>query len=143
MTFDTDRMTLNHLSFPSTDPAATAGFFERQLGCTVTPMGTSRLVKRPGFDIVIEDAAGRPVAWPHNFHVGLECETLADVEAAHAAFAAAGVAMKTGVFRHARGSRFFCEAPGGLLFEINTRSDAEPAFRATFDSQRRTSTEAA
>jgi hypothetical protein len=43
--------------------------------------------------------------------------------------------MKTGVFRHVRGSRFFCEAPGGLLFEINTRSDAGEPYRAGFAPQ--------
>jgi hypothetical protein len=46
-----------------------------------------------------------------------------------------GVAMKTDLFRHARGSRFFCEAPGGLLFEMNTRADAEARYQAGFAHQ--------
>ena len=131
----TSPMILNHLSFPSRDPAATAAFFERQLGCTVTPFGTSFLAKRPGFDIVLEDARDRDVDWPQNFHVGLELPTVDDVRDAYRRFSADGIAMQTAVFHHPRGSRFFCEAPGGLQFEINTRSDAEDAYRGTFDSQ--------
>ena len=129
-------MVLNHLSFPSRDVVATARFFERQLGCTVTPFGTSRLAKRPGFDIVIEDAATRTVDWPENFHIGFELATVDALRDAHRRFAADGVALRTDVFHHPRGSRFFCEAPGGLLFEINTRADADAAYRQTFDSQR-------
>jgi hypothetical protein len=30
--------------------------------------------------------------------------------------------METEVLSHPRGSRFFCRAPGGMMFEINTRS---------------------
>ena len=129
-------MVLNHLSFPSRDVVATAAFFERQLGCTVTAFGSSRLAKRPGFDIVIEDASARTVDWPENFHVGFELASVEAVHEAHRRFAADGVELKTDVFHHPRGSRFFCEAPGGLLFEINTRSDADTAFRGTFDSQK-------
>ena len=136
MKIDSTRMTLNHLSFPSNDVEATGTFFEKQLGCTVTPFGSSRLAKRPGFDIVIEDAADHPIEWPRNFHVGFELDSVEAVRALHAAFVSAGVAMKTDVFFHDRGSRFFCEAPGGLLFEINTRADASEAYRKTFDSQR-------
>jgi len=132
---DPRRMTLNHLSFPSNDVAATAAFFEHRLGCTVTPFGSSRLAKRPGFDIVIEDAALHAIAWPHNFHVGFELESVEALHALFAEFTDAGVVMKTDVFHHERGSRFFCEAPGGLLFEINTRSDASETYRKTFESQ--------
>jgi len=46
---------------------------------------------------------------------------------------AADVVMKTGVFKHERGSRFFCEVPGGVLVEFNTRSDADEKYRGTFD----------
>lgn len=129
------RMTLNHLSFPCRDAAATAAFFEHQLDCDVTPMGTSFVAKRPGFDIVIEDASDRPVAWPDNFHVGLELDSLEGLRDTYARFMAAGIPMKTDLFHHARGSRFFCEAPGGLLVEVNTRVDAEEKYRKTFDSQ--------
>ncbi len=127
-------MKLNHLSFPSTDVEATAGFFEKHLGCTSTPFGTSRLLKRPGFDIVIEDASPSKIAWPENFHLGFELPTVDDVRDLYARFKAEGVEMETDVFSHARGSRFFCRAPGGLMFEINTRSDAAEAYRGTFDS---------
>ena len=54
------------------------------------------------------------------------------MRALHARFKQEGVALKTDVFHHERGSRFFCEAPGGLLFEINTRADAEERYRRTF-----------
>jgi catechol 2,3-dioxygenase-like lactoylglutathione lyase family enzyme len=127
-------MKLNHLSFPSTDVAATAGFFEKHLGCAASEFGRSRLVKRPGFDIVIEDASDRDVAWPENFHLGFELPTVADVKDLHDRFAADGVDMETGVISHPRGSRFFCRAPGGLLFEINTRSDAAEKYRGSFDN---------
>jgi catechol 2,3-dioxygenase-like lactoylglutathione lyase family enzyme len=125
-------MKLNHLSFPSTDVAATAAFFETCLGCTVTPFGTSRLLKRPGFDIVIEDASDGTVTWPQNFHLGFELPTLEDVRSLYERFKADGVEMETEVISHARGSRFFCRAPGGVMFEINTRADAAEQFRGTF-----------
>jgi catechol 2,3-dioxygenase-like lactoylglutathione lyase family enzyme len=132
MTDHITTMKLNHLSFPSTDVAATAGFFERHLGCTATPFGTSRLLKRPGFDIVIEDASDRSVAWPQNFHLGFELPTLEDVRNVHDRFKADDVEMETEVINHARGSRFFCRAPGGLLVEINTRADAADPYRGSF-----------
>lgn len=125
-------MILNHLSFPSTDVAATAGFFEQHLGCRATSFGTSRLLKRAGFDIVIEDASDRTVVWPENFHLGFEMPTLEDVQNLHDRFKAAGVEMETGVISHVRGSRFFCKAPGGVMVEINTRSDAAEPYREAF-----------
>ena len=73
MTDMTMTMKLNHLSFPSTDVAATAAFFEQQLGCASATRGPgSRILKRPGFDIVIDDASGHDMTWPHNFHIGFE-----------------------------------------------------------------------
>ena len=71
----TTTMKLNHLSFPSTDVEATSAFFEKHLGCTASVFGTSRLLKRPGFDIVIEDASDIAVDWPRNFHLGFELPT--------------------------------------------------------------------
>jgi catechol 2,3-dioxygenase-like lactoylglutathione lyase family enzyme len=130
---DTTTMKLNHMSFPSSDVSATATFFEEHLGCTVASHGASWVLKRPGFDIVIEDAAEHAVAWPHNFHIGFELGTLDDVRMLYERMADAGVGMKTGVFKHERGSRFFCEVPGGVLVEINTRSDADEKYRGTFN----------
>jgi len=118
-------MKLNHLSFPSNDLTATTRFFVEQLGCTATLFPGISMVKRPGFDIVIEQAADFKVEWPSNFHIGFELPTVADVQAAYDRFKADGVEMKTEVVRARRGTRFFCVAPGGLLFEINTRADAE------------------
>ncbi|MGH8112318.1 MAG: VOC family protein [Rhodanobacteraceae bacterium] len=48
-------MKLNHLSFPSTDPANTAAFFETYLGFTKSPAAGHWFLKRPGFDVVIEN----------------------------------------------------------------------------------------
>lgn len=129
-------MKFNHLSFPSTDVAATVAFFVEQLGCSAESFGSSAVLKRAGFDIVIEDATDRmdQVRWPDNFHLGFELESLDELRAVHARFEQRGVSMKSGLIQHARGSRFFCEAPGGLLFEINTRADAEPRYRAGFSS---------
>jgi catechol 2,3-dioxygenase-like lactoylglutathione lyase family enzyme len=127
-------MKLNHLSFPSTDAAATAAFFEQHLGCAgATPGPGSRILKRPGFDIVIEDASGQEVKWPHNFHIGFELPSVEAVRELHDRFQANGVEIETAFFKHARGSRFFCRAPGGVLVEINTRADADEAYRGTFD----------
>lgn len=154
-------MKLNHLSFPSTDVDATCAFFETYLGFTAAmkESGAFAVLKRPGFDVVIESAGndastiaaitgpdaagafadnvgvdGAVVRWPMAFHVGLEMPTLGDVHALHQRLAADGFAAETAVYGHERGSRFFLRAPGGVLFEFNTRSDAAERFRGTFDA---------
>jgi catechol 2,3-dioxygenase-like lactoylglutathione lyase family enzyme len=128
-------MQFNHLSFPSNDVAATTDFFVRQLGCTAEKFGGFTALKRAGFDIIIEDAGECRVAWPYNFHLGFELPSVEEVRALYERFKAQGVHMATELFYHERGSRFFCEAPGGLLFEINTRADAAERFRASFAAQ--------
>ena len=125
-------MKFNHISFPSRDVNATASFFVRHLGCSVSSFGTSKILKRHDFDIVVEDAADRAVQWPHNFHIGFELPSVADVDAMYEDFKAAGVVFDTDVVRHVRGSRFFCQIPGGVMVEINTREDAADAYRASF-----------
>ncbi len=135
MTDVTRIMKLNHLSFPSSDAAATARFFERYLGFTIS--GTwdrSFILKRPGFDVVIEHAGDEVPSWPGNFHTGFELPDLEAVETLYARLKGEGVQMETGVFNNGRGSRFFCRAPGGLMFELNTRADAAPEYRETFDA---------
>jgi catechol 2,3-dioxygenase-like lactoylglutathione lyase family enzyme len=128
-------MKLNHLSFPSTDLAATAAFFEKHLGCTISQTGTwGYILKRPGFDIVIENAAESAIAWPENFHLGFELPTVDEVRELSERFKADGVEMQQEFFKHPRGSRFFCRAPGGFLLEINTREDADAPYRATFNN---------
>jgi len=130
-------MKFNHISFPSSDVRATADFFVRHLGCSLEYIGTDAAVlKRAGFDLVIE-AKDHTVVWPHNFHLGFELPTVEEVSQLYQHLQAQGVPMKTGFFHHARGSRFFCEAPGGLLFEMNTRADAEERYRASFERQAR------
>ncbi|WP_250454940.1 VOC family protein [Caballeronia sp. ATUFL_M2_KS44] len=135
MTASHDTMKLNHLSFPSADTAATARFFERHLGFTVS--GTwdkSYILKRPGFDVVIDDASRDVPAWPTNFHVGFELPSLDAVRDLYERFKAEGVQMETEIFNNGRGSRFFCRAPGGVMFEMNTRRDAAPEYQGTFDN---------
>jgi catechol 2,3-dioxygenase-like lactoylglutathione lyase family enzyme len=135
MTDMTNTMKLNHLSFPSTDVAATAAFFEKHLGFAIDiKMERAFILKRPGFDVVIEKAADPAQQWPKNFHVGFELQSFADVLTLHDRFKADGVDMETGIFNNDRGSRFFCRAPGGVMFEINTRADAAPEFRGTFNN---------
>jgi catechol 2,3-dioxygenase-like lactoylglutathione lyase family enzyme len=127
-------MKLNHLSFPSADTAATAAFFERYLGFTVS--GTWErcyILKRPGFDVVIDHVEGTAPVWPKAFHAGFELPGLEAVQELYERFRSEGVEMETGVFNNGRGSRFFCRAPGGVMFEINTRQDAAPEYRATFE----------
>ncbi|WP_199243235.1 VOC family protein [Vitiosangium sp. GDMCC 1.1324] len=126
-------MKLNHLSFPSHDPAQTSAFFAKYLGFSIaldSPLHW--ILKRPGFDVVIENVRDAAPHWPTTFHVGFELPTRADVEALHAAMAADGVPMETPVISHERGSRFFCRAPGGVMFELNTRDDAAEPYRGTF-----------
>ena len=125
----TTTMKLNHLSFPSNDIAATTRFFVDHLGCAATEYPGMSMVRRPGFDIVIEQAKDFQVEWPHNFHVGFELPSAEDVRTVYDRLKADGVEMRTEVFSHDRGSRFFCVAPGGLLFEINTRADAKDFVR--------------
>lgn len=130
----TMNMKLNHLSFPSLDVAATATFFEQYLGCTVSFRSPQAwILKRPGFDIVIESSAKDKVEWPHNFHLGFELPTVEAVRTLWEDFKADGVEIKTDFFKHERGSRFFCRVPGGVLVEINTREDADAPYRGTFN----------
>lgn len=125
-------MKLNHLSFPSNDLAATTRFFEQRLGCTTSsPHPGYNILKRPGFDIVLEQAQGFEVDWPHNFHIGFELPTAEDVRTLYARFKADGIEMQVELVKSPRGTRFFCVAPGGLLVEINTREDAPEAVRKT------------
>lgn len=131
----TQSMKLNHLSFPSADTAATAKFFEQYLGFSIA--GTwekSYILKRPGYDVVIDHASDDVPAWPKNFHVGFELPDFDDVRALYERFKVDGVQMETDIFNNGRGSRFFCRAPGGVMFELNTRCDAAPEYRGTFDN---------
>ena len=54
--------------------------------------------------------------------LGFELPSRTEVESLHAQMVADGVNMETGVIDHERGSRFFCRAPGGVMFELNTRA---------------------
>lgn len=151
-------MKLNHLSFPSTDVPATAEFFVKYLGFTTSVVVAGAYVlKRPGFDVVIEladdDSATSTIVsaskaeagpysewigdngkWPKAFHVGFELPDADAVHALHSRFKADGVHVVNEVFNNERGSRFFCRAPGGVMFELNTRADAAPAYQGTFDN---------
>jgi len=123
---------LNHLSFPTNDVAETAAFFEKYLGCEVAAAGEHRLLKRDGFDIVLEHVSEETPVWPKKFHFGLEVATLNDLHTLHDEFLKGGVQMETGIFNNTRGSRFFCRAPGGVLIEINTREDMQEQWRKLF-----------
>jgi len=78
-------------------------------------------------DGAVEQATDFTVEWPHNFHIGFELPTAADVHALHGRFKTDGVELRTAVVRARRGTRFFCVAPGGLLVEVNIRADADAA----------------
>ncbi|RFU48504.1 VOC family protein [Paraburkholderia sp. DHOC27] len=117
--------TLNHLSFPTRNVAETAAFFEKYLGCEIVAVGESCLLKRNGFDIVLDHVTGDVPAWPQNFHFGLELDSLDDVNTLYQEFLEGGVQMETKVFNNTRGSRFFCRAPNGVLIEVNTREDMQ------------------
>ncbi|MFK4442359.1 catechol 2,3-dioxygenase-like lactoylglutathione lyase family enzyme [Caballeronia udeis] len=127
---------LNHLSFPTANVADTAAFFEKYLGCEVIATGQHCLLKRNGFDIVLEQVDKEVPVWPKNFHFGLEVNTLEDVQTLYREFLEGGVQMETEVFNNTRGSRFFCRAPGGVLIEINTRADMDQdQWRALFQQK--------
>jgi len=115
---------LNHMSFPTTNVAETAAFFEKYLGCDIVAVGQSCLLKRNGYDIVLDHVAEQ-VVWPKGFHFGVEVDSLADVHTLYQQFLAGGVHMETEVFNNARGSRFFCRTPGGVMVEVNTRADMQ------------------
>jgi catechol 2,3-dioxygenase-like lactoylglutathione lyase family enzyme len=133
MTDQSPHAKLNHLSFPSSNVAETAEFFVRYLGCQISTKGdTSYVLKRDGFDIVIAQASSYTPAWPKDFHVGFELATVDAVHTLYDTFKAEGVAMETEVFNNTRGSRFFCRAPGGIMFEINTRADIHDKWKGTF-----------
>ena len=135
MTNVTMTMKLNHLSFPSADVPATASFFAKYLGFTIAgEVRGSYILKRPGFDVVIEKTGDYSPAWPKNFHVGFELPSVDEVQALYQQFKADGVKMETEVFNNDRGSRFFCRAPGGVMFELNTRADAAPKYQGSFDN---------
>ncbi|WP_144152193.1 VOC family protein [Paraburkholderia sp. BCC1885] len=125
---------LNHLSFPTTNVAETAAFFEKYLGCEIVAAGDSCLLKRDGFDIVLDHVTDAVPVWPSNFHFGLEVETLDGVHALYKEFLAGGVQMETEVFNNSRGSRFFCRSPGGVLIEINTREDKQEQWQKLFSN---------
>lgn len=145
----------NHMSFPATDVAATAAFFETYLGFRIAMAEPDFcIIKRPGLDVVIEKASKdastiqalggceahektecnpEDPVWPRAFHIGLELPTIEDVRALRERFVADGFNAETEIFNNGRGSRFFLCAPGGIMVEFNTRSDAAEQFRGTFD----------
>lgn len=151
---------LNHMSFPTNDVAATARFFEKYLGFSnaMEVAGKYAILKRPGFDVVIENAVpdaptiralantsdkaafadcvneGSEARWPRSFHIGLEFPTLDDLRVLRDSLVDDGYAAETEIFNNDRGSRFFLRAPGGVLVEFNTRSDASEAYRGSFDN---------
>ena len=81
------------------------------------------ILKRPGCDVVVE-TTGYSHEWPKNFHIGFELPTVGDVHALYDRFKANGVHIETEIFNPDRRPRFFCRAPGGVMFELNTRADA-------------------
>lgn len=119
---------LNHLSFPTTNVTETAAFFEKFLGCEIVAYGGQTcLLQLNGFDIVLDHVPDETPAWPRNFHFGVELESLDAVTALYERFRDGGVQMETEVFNNSRGSRFFCRTPGGVMVEVNTRSDVDAA----------------
>lgn len=81
------------------------------------------LLKRNGFDIVLDHVTEEVPVWPRNFHIGLEVDSLNDVHTLYQEFLEEGVRMETEVFNNSRSSRFFRRSPGGVLIEISTRAD--------------------
>lgn len=129
MSLNSSNSVLNHLSFPSENIEATAGFFEKYLGCVIEhKMPEAWLLKHGDIDIVVESFSTKENAtdWPQNFHFGLELKTLDDVKSAYEVFKKDGVKLDTEVFNNGRGSRFFCRTECDILIEINTRQDMNP-----------------
>jgi catechol 2,3-dioxygenase-like lactoylglutathione lyase family enzyme len=122
---------LNHLSLPTKNPIATAAFFEQHFGCQIVAVGEHILLKRDGFDIVL-DHTDDEISWPANFHFGFEMATLLEVKQLYQTFKEQGVTMETEVFNNSRGSRFFCRMPEGIMIEVNTREDREEGWKKLF-----------
>ncbi len=126
---------LNHANLPVADVAALRDFFVRHFGF--------RVVLTRGQDgfVVLEGDGGfvlnlmrhRPregAGYPDGFHVGFFLDAPADVRAKHAELAAAAVDVGE-VGDVVRGgwasTTFYCRAPNGLLVEVSSPRDGEPA----------------
>jgi len=81
--------------------------------------------------MVIHQATHYTSAWLKGFHVGFEVGTVDEVRRLYDKFKTEGVATENEVFDNARGSRFFCRALGGAIFEINTRADIHGQRKGT------------
>lgn len=117
-------MKLRHIDLQVPDVQATARFFARHLGFTVTSSRTSDAI------VILEDGDGfvlvlqrrRPEdAFPKDFHVGFTVDDEAAVAAFQSSACADGITVSD-IDRGRRGTLVYCHAPGGFLVEVNCRA---------------------
>jgi catechol 2,3-dioxygenase-like lactoylglutathione lyase family enzyme len=119
-------MQLKHLNLSTSDVAGLAGFFERFFGFKRSlERGSGAftiLTNDEDFVLTLMKAKTRdPVRYPETFHLGFYLDDPAAVHGKHDQLAAAGLAPgDIQGDRNARGTHFFCTAPGNVVVEIAT-----------------------
>jgi len=119
-------MQLKHLNLSTSDVSGLAGFFERFFGFKRSfERGSGAftiLTNDEDFVLTLMKAKKLdPVGYPENFHVGFYLDDAAALHRKHEQLAAAGLAPgDIQADRNARGTHFFCTAPGNVLVEIAT-----------------------
>jgi len=119
-------MRLKHLNISTSDVSGLAGFFERFFGFKRSlERGSGAftiLTNDDGFVLTLMRAKSPdPVSYPETFHLGFYLDDAAAVHRKHGELTAAGFAPgDIQGDRHARGTHFFCTAPGNVVVEIAT-----------------------
>ena len=123
---------LNHVNLPVAEVGALRDFFVRHFRfIEVATRGRDALVVLHGADgfvlTLMRAAPADAGAYPRNFHVGFYVDGADQVRATQTALRAAGVetgeveALTRGGFSSVT---FYCHAPGGVLVEVSSASDA-------------------
>jgi len=119
-------MQLKHLNLSTSDVSGLAGFFERFFGFQRAlergPGAFTILTNDDDFVLTLMKAKQFDAAsYPETFHLGFYLDDAAAVHGKHDELAAAGLAPgDIQGDRNARGTHFFCNAPGDVLVEIAT-----------------------
>src|SRR4051812_48691623 len=117
-------MQLKHLNLTTSDVTGLAAFFERFFGFgRLLERGSGAFtILRNHEDFVltlIKTRKDDPESYPETFHVGFYLDDPAAVHSKHDELSAAGLSPgEMEAERNARGTHFYCTAPGGVLVEI-------------------------
>ncbi|WP_338872363.1 VOC family protein [Myxococcus stipitatus] len=117
-------MKLNHIDLQVPDVQCTAAFFERHFGFEHTSNRASPAIAilndREGLVLVLQRLKRPEEKFPEGFHVGFLVDDVETVLAFHARARAEGLEVSD-VVRNNRGTMVYCQAPGGVLVEVNAR----------------------